>query len=136
MPEEAPPRPPVGIGKRGRELWVSIMGRYRMRPDQVELVVELVCAVDEIERLRRAVRKDGMIVAGAAGQLRPHPGLAQITARRATVARLSAQLRIPDPKPKQEQQQQQEHDGRRRRHPATVGKARKAAEARWNRPNA
>lgn len=129
MPDDQAPRPPVGLGKRGRGLWTSVMGRYRMRPDQVELVTEMVCAVDEIERLRRIVRKDGMIVAGAAGQLRPHPALAQITARRATVAQLSRQLKIPDPK-------REQGDLPGRRHPATVGKARKAAESRWRRHNA
>ena len=134
--DDPPPRPPVGVGKRARELWLSIMGRYRMRPDQVELVVELVCAVDEIDRLRRALRKDGLMVTGSKGQLVAHPALAQITARRATVARLSAQLRIPDPKPKREQEQDRRRTGSTGRHPATVGKARKAAESRWRRHDA
>lgn len=114
-------RPPTGLGKRARDLWTSILDRYTLRPDELELLAELVTTVDEIDRLRRAVRKHGELVEGSKGQLVANPALAQITARRATVARLVAQLRIPDP------------DAAATRPTITSIKAARAANSRWRR---
>lgn len=71
--------PPKTLGAAGKQLWRRIVGDLAdgWRLDERELrALELAgrCA-DDMATLEKAIAKDGSVVRGSMGQLRPHPGL-------------------------------------------------------------
>lgn len=93
-------RAPAGLGSRGRALWASV---WKGLPDGWELdereVANLTLAArqaDDVAALERAVKRDGRMVAGSAGQPRLHPAVIEIRQGRLAVARLLGELELPD----------------------------------------
>jgi hypothetical protein len=68
-----------------------------LRPDEL-IVLETACrARDDLARLEGELAAAPNIVQGSTGQLKVHPLFGEVRSARALVARLLAQLDIPDP---------------------------------------
>jgi len=85
-----------------------------------ELLHEACRLLDETDLLRAAIEADGATVTGSAGQTRVHPAFGELRQQRAALARLLAQIQLPDV------------DGD-VIPTAAQGKAAKAARSRWDR---
>jgi hypothetical protein len=70
---------------------------YDLNVGELELLAELCRTLDELERLRAAVARDGEILIRANGQPRTHPALAELRGARLMLSRLVDQLQLPDP---------------------------------------
>ena len=91
MAAEVPP----GLGPRGRALWKSLAGAWRLDPDEVELATQACQLVDEIARLQVGLWQAGPLVAGSRNQQRPNPLLGELREHRKTLAAMLRGLRIP-----------------------------------------
>jgi hypothetical protein len=81
-----------------------------------------VCrTIDACEALQALIDRDGLTVAGSAGQERLHPGITELRGTRLALGRLLSQLGLPD------------EDGTTMASPERL-KARKAAAERWAAP--
>jgi hypothetical protein len=87
---------PAGLRARGRVFWRDVTTTYDLDAAEVELLTEACRLLDQVEQLSEDTRRDGLIVAGAAGQPRAHPALRQLNADRALLARLLGQLDLED----------------------------------------
>lgn len=110
---------PEGLGERGGAFWAATVEGYELADDEVLVLVEVCRLVDQLDEMAVRVRADGLVASGSAGQPVAHPLLAPLASGRALLAKLLAQLGLPD-----------EHDEARVRSPASI-QARRAAEARW-----
>ncbi len=90
--------PPTDLtpGGRGRRLWRELLRTYDFAPRELVLVHELGRSLDRIDEVRAIVDVDGPSVAGSRGQTVAHPLLAEERAHRVIVARIAAQLDLPD----------------------------------------
>lgn len=109
---------PAGLGAAGRKLWREVLADFELPPDGLALLVQACRTVDELERLREALANAEVMTTGSQGQPVTSPLFAEARAHRATLAKLIAQLALPD-----------EDDVT----PLTVTqeRARKAAQTRW-----
>ncbi len=116
-------RRPAGLKARGRALWVSIDSAFELRPDELVVLESASKTADLVAEIEAALVGEPLTVPGSMGQMREHPLLSELRQQRAGLARLLAQLKLPDD-------------------PGVVGgrtlaatlQARRAARARWDRP--
>lgn len=118
MTARRPLSAPKDLAVAGRSLWRSVAKVYDLRPDELPLLAEMCRTVDDLAALRVALDEGGPMVTGSKGQPRPNPLLAEVRGARLVLARLAAQLGLPD------------EDGETSRTPAQR-RASKAARARW-----
>jgi hypothetical protein len=103
-------------------MWKRVVSAYKLRPDEV-FVLESACrTADWIARLEASMEGQPLVVKGSMGQDREHPLLSEARQQRALLARLLAQLKLPE-----EGSMVQE---------TAATKARKAAMSRWARGGA
>jgi phage terminase small subunit len=120
--EHRPPAAPKGLQLVGKRMWKRVVSAYKLRPDEV-FVLESACrTADWIAKLEAAMEGQPLVVKGSMGQDREHPLLSEARQQRALLARLLAQLKLPD------------EDGLALE--TTSTKARTAAMSRWSRPGA
>ena len=112
------PRPPKGLGPRGRAFWRDVIGAYELDRDELELLAESCRTLDTCDQLQAVLDRDGLSVTGSTGQRRIHPGVGELRASRLALGRLLGQLALPDV------------DGDTIPAPASV-RGRQAARARW-----
>jgi len=116
------PKPPKGLEPPGRALWRSVLGDLEAgwRLDKIELhLLANACRIeDQAVALEAAVARDGAVVEGSRGQLRPHPGVGESRQLRLAQERLLRPLELTDPARKRE------------REPLSSQRARHAVEAR------
>lgn len=101
FPAEEQAEPPVtavpeGLAPGGLALWQAVVGRYELRPDELVLLEQLARAVDRLADVREALADAPLTVLGSTGQPRAHPLLGEERAGQLVLARLQAQLSIPD----------------------------------------
>ncbi len=89
------PEPPEGTKAAGRKLWESILAEYELEQHELRLLVEMVRVTDQLDELDAIVRRDGLMVPGANGVDRVHPGAVEARQARICLARLSAAMRLP-----------------------------------------
>jgi len=97
---------------------VDVLARFELNRDELEVLTEVCRTLDMLDELWSALALDGLSVAGAAGQPRVHPAVAQINATRATLGRLLAHLALPSAEGTQMPS-------------ARAVRAQRAAQARW-----
>lgn len=91
-----PPSTPKGLGLPGRRLWKRIVSAYELRPDEA-FVLESACqTLDTATQLEDAMKGQPLMVKGSMGQMREHPLLSEARQQRALLARLLAQLKLPE----------------------------------------
>lgn len=112
------PAAPTDLAAGGRSLWRSVVKIYDLRGDELPLLAEMCRTVDDLALLRAALIESGPTVLGSKGQPRPNPLLAEVRGSRLVLARLAAQLGLPD------------EEGETSTTPAQR-RASKAARARW-----
>lgn len=88
---------PRGLKARGKAFWTFANAEYELNRDELELLAECCRVLDVLEGLDRAIRDDGLMVTGSAGQPRVHPAVAEARSNRLVLGRLVAQLALPDP---------------------------------------
>ncbi|MFZ1114232.1 MAG: P27 family phage terminase small subunit [Propionibacteriaceae bacterium] len=121
MPEQPQPKPPAGLRATGKRLWTSVQADYVLSPAETAVLAEACRTWDELERLEEAVRElDSFVVKGSMEQDRMHPLLGEVRAHRSLLAKLGAELNLPDITQEVGLRAGQRH-------------AKKAAVARWTR---
>jgi P27 family predicted phage terminase small subunit len=116
---------PDKLGRAGKALWRSILGDldpgWELDARELHLLRRACRCADELDRLEKVVDKDGPTVAGSRGQVNVHPAIAEARQLRLVQLRLLSALELVDPQ-----------TAIRSATPAQA-RARKAAEARWQR---
>lgn len=87
---------PVGLGPRGSGFWDATVGEFDLTRSELELLTEVCRVMDRLELLDVAVRADGAMVVGSAGQWVLNPALTEARGQQATLHRLIAALSLPD----------------------------------------
>lgn len=117
---------PKGLGTKARRVWREITKTYDLRLDELRILEDACREVDLIERLEDELDGEPLTVTGSMGQLVAHPLVQELRQHRSVLARLLAQLKLPDAPA--EGEGGDEDEGRRR-----SASARDAATARWGR---
>lgn len=94
--QDAPTPPPTDLLDTGRALWRDVTAKYELRADEVPLLAEMCRAVDRLAGIRAALVGQPLLVAGSTGQQRAHPLLGEERATVLVLAKLQAQLGLPD----------------------------------------
>lgn len=110
--------PPEDLGDRGLRFWTETVGVFELTDSEQELLVEVCRTLDDLQLLAEAVRQEGAMVGGSAGQPVVNPALTEARGQRAILHRLLTALQLPDPDAKPVPS-------------ATTARARTAAAARW-----
>lgn len=116
------PRTPAGLRRRGRTLWRAVQLRFELAEAESALLLEACRTVDDIETLAAEVGKAPAVTLGSRGQEVVHPLRAELRSQRLLLARLLAQLDVPQVDP----------FGRPWDGLTASQRARKAAGARWH----
>lgn len=90
------PKPPDGLGKRGRQLWRSIARDFELSDAELEILAEACSTADLIDRLAEQLSSEELVVAGSRGQTALHPAASEIRQQRALLAQLIAKLSLRD----------------------------------------
>jgi hypothetical protein len=98
-------------------LWRRFVEKFESDGHELVILESAARQADDVAALEELVADDGLMVAGIVGQLRLHPGLAEVRAGRLAVGKLLAQLRLPE-------------DAQPIRSEAST-RAQRAAEVRW-----
>lgn len=115
-----PPPPPAGLQARGHRFWRTVHETWLVDAGETELLVEVCRQLDVCEALAAVVAREGVLSVGSTGAVRAHPAVAELRAARLALARLVAQLDLPDVTGSTMPS-------------AASTRARKAARARWGR---
>jgi phage terminase small subunit len=83
-------------GVRGQKFHDEAVARYELTASELELLQEVCYGLDTLTALHAAVAAEGTTITGAAGSTRLHPGVAEARSTGLAVARLLAQLGLPD----------------------------------------
>jgi hypothetical protein len=118
------PKAPKGFGAAGRALWRSVLADYWMDGESHKLAIleQAAKVADRIAELEAAMAGEPLTVLGSARQLTIHPLIAEVRAQRGLLASLLKALTLPDGDDDDEHQAALTRSQR----------ARKAANARWN----
>ncbi len=119
MAEKSRQKAPSGLAAAGRRLWGAVCADYTLEVAELAVLALACRQADDVAALEVAVKADGMMVAGAAGQRRLNAAVGELRQSRATLARLLGQLALP----------------REDERPMTAAQERasRAARARWER---
>lgn len=115
------PRTPAGLSKRAQTFWGRMVDRYEFRLDELRLLEDACREQDLVDRLEREIKSGPLMVSGSMGQEVANPLIGEVRQHRTVLARLFAQLKLPD---------DDEEVGAGAPESAS-SKARRAAEARW-----
>jgi hypothetical protein len=89
------PRAPIGLRKRGKAVWHSVIEVGEPNPAELAILHELCSVVDEIGDLKAALRKSTPVVLGSTGQPRPNPLYGELRRQRELADRLARTLAVP-----------------------------------------
>jgi hypothetical protein len=115
---------PTGLGPKSRKLWRAITGDYDLRVDELRVLEDACREIDLIDRLETELRDSPLMVKGSMGQKVASPLVQELRQHRAVLARLLAQLKLPDDTSEQAGQTPES---------SRSTAARTAATARWSR---
>ena len=92
---DATPRPPAGLSAGSRSLWLRLVREYEIRDAASVLLLTQLCeAHDGLHAVRAQIKRDGLMVKGSKGQMRPHPLIASETQYRAALLACMRALRL------------------------------------------
>lgn len=122
------PPAPAGLKAKSARLWKWATETYELRGDELRVLEDACREIDLVERMEAELRGGDLVVRGSMGQPVASPLVQELRQHRATVARLLAQLKLPDePATPATGAGAPAADGER------SSAARQAAEARWRR---
>lgn len=87
---------PDGLGSAGEQMWADITSRYGLRVDELRVLEDICREVDLIARLDSELAASKVMVVGSQGQEVINPLVSEVRQHRGVVARLLAQLKLPD----------------------------------------
>ena len=67
---------PTHLAKATRAYWASVVGTNNLEPHRVRLLTLACEAWDRTVEARELIARDGMVVNGREGGIRPHPAIA------------------------------------------------------------
>ena len=92
-----PLKPPTGLRAPGKQLWSAVAAKYVLTPAELTKLAGACRTKDELDRLEKAVRAlPELTTTGSAGQIKPHPLLAEARAHRLLLERLTTALCLPE----------------------------------------
>ena len=71
-------QPPTDLAERGRELWTSVVPAFTLEPHERVVLATACRQADLVAALEDVLARDGLIVAGSAGQPRLTPVAAEL----------------------------------------------------------
>jgi hypothetical protein len=89
-------RAPAGLAKSGSKLWRDVTGKYALRVDELRILEDACRLADVLAALEAAAADAPLLSKGSMGQLVLHPLVAEQKTHRSALARLLAQLKLPD----------------------------------------
>ncbi len=91
-------KPPATLNTAGKSLWGTIADTYTLRPDERAVLTKACETADMIAQLDKAWADLGkpFMTRGSMGQDVIHPLIGERRAQSAALARLLAQLKLPD----------------------------------------
>lgn len=92
----SPPKPPTGLGTRGRKLWRQITGDYELSDTELTILYEAGKTLDAIDLLDLAISESGATVVGSQGQQVVNGALTEIRGQRALFHKLIASIDLPE----------------------------------------
>ena len=92
------PKPPVMLNAAGKALWSSVVAKYDLRVDDLAVLESACKTSDMIATLDKAWDELGQpfLTRGSMGQDVIHPLIGERRAQASALARLLAQLKLPD----------------------------------------
>jgi hypothetical protein len=87
---------PAGLGDRAKVLWEGVTSKYALRVDELDVLRQACAEVDLIDAMFERQKSEDLIAVGSMGQPVIAPLVAEIRQHRSTLARLLAQLKLPD----------------------------------------
>ena len=96
MTKPAMQRAPSGLGKSGAALWKKFASTYRFDERELEISTLAARQADDIAGLESALAADGLMIAGASGQIRMNACITELRGSRIALARHLGQLDLPD----------------------------------------
>ena len=113
--------PPQGLGRAGSALWKQMVSPDLEFSESELVTATLACRqADDLAALEALLAERGMVTVGSKGQPRLSPIVSELRQQRLTLNRLVAALSAPEP-------------GEDAALTSAQRKARRAAEARWDR---
>lgn len=102
--DQAVPRAPKGLGRRGRALWRDLHQTFDFSadPHRQVLIEDAARTADLIDRLQEAADANDLRVRGSQGQPTAAPELGELRQYRALLATLLTKLSLPDTEEMQE----------------------------------
>src|SRR5436190_15089875 len=92
--------PPKGLGNPGRTLWRSLAqglpDGWELDERERALLTLAAHQADDLAKLEAAIKRDGAMTTGSAGQPVLNPALTEARQARLAISRLLGQLALPD----------------------------------------
>lgn len=108
----AAPQTPSDLGEHGAALYRLIDGEWKLRPDELALLLAAARTVDELTILESALAISSPVVEGSRGQVRAHPLVSQVREHRLTLRLLLSSLRLDEDNAKNADGAERSHAGR------------------------
>jgi P27 family predicted phage terminase small subunit len=85
-------KPPSHLSKSVKVWWRTVVSDYQLEPHHLRLLQAACEAWDRLQQARELLLKDGLVVEGREGGIRPHPAVAIERDSRVGFARLVREL--------------------------------------------
>ena len=95
MPDTERPEPPRHLSPDSRRLWRDVLASFELEPAELKTLDLALIALDRAHAARRAIRREGMLVADRFGQSKPHPAVAIEERARMDFLKLMRALALP-----------------------------------------
>jgi hypothetical protein len=94
----AAPKAPADLARAGKSLWVSIAGKYALRPDEITRLHAACRTADMVADLEKAWAELGRpyLTRGSMGQDVIHPLIGELRVQRAALDGALVRLKLPD----------------------------------------
>lgn len=87
---------PTGLKKRGKNTWDSVVKKYDLRTDELDILEDICREIDMIDALEKELKGANLVVMGSQGQEVANPMISELRQHRATKKSLWAALKLPD----------------------------------------
>jgi hypothetical protein len=88
---------PRNLSGRGRRFYVTVTEKYRLRPDELELLLEACRVLTLVDTLHGECQAAPLLTEGYRGAPRPNPLLLELRQQREVLRGLLRALKLPDP---------------------------------------
>jgi len=89
-------RKPSKLSESASDFWDEVTGLYQLRPDEKRVLGDVCKTIDTIEHLELEAESGDTYLTGSMGQKVLNGIYGELRQQRATLARLMAQLKLPD----------------------------------------